>query len=267
MAEKAEIWLQIRPGTDDALALAMLNVIINEELYDKEFIEKWTVGFDQLTERVHQYSPEWAEKITWISAEKIKAAACMFAMTSPATLEWGVALEHTPNCLQTVRAVSLLPGITGNIDIPGGWVLGMNIVTPTPILLEKLSDEMKDKRMGADKYKVLCGKDSLFPSAHIPTLFEAMRTGNPYPIKAFLMFGNNGLLGYANSKKVYESLMNLDFILAMDIYMTPTCELADLVLPAATWLELDEMLGETGCSPSCGPCPATGDPPVGMPFR
>jgi len=244
LAEKAELWLRIRPGTDDALALSMINVILKEELYDKGFVEQWTVGFDRLTRRVFEYTPEWAETITWVPAEQIKAAARMFAKTKPATLEWGCALEHTPNCLQTVRAVALIPAITGNIDIPGGWILGMHLIQTLPILLQgKLPDAMKDKRMGADTFKVLCGSDALFPTAHIPTLFRAMRTEEPYPVKAFLVFGNNALVTYANSKEVYKSLRKLDFFMVMDIYMTPTAELADIVLPAATWLEVDQVVG------------------------
>lgn len=243
MAEKAELWLQIRPGTDDALALSMLHVIIHEGTYDKEFVDKWTVGFDRLGERVREYSPQWAEKITWIPAEKIKQAARMFSRIRPATLEWGVALEHTPNCLQTVRAVSLLPAVTGNIDIPGGWILGMQIMPDASIFSKRLPGEIRSKRLGADQFKLLCGKDSPWPSAHIPTVFQAMRTGEPYPVAAFLNFGNNGLVSYGNSKDVYKALAGLDFMLAMDIYMTPTAELADIVLPAATWLEADGILG------------------------
>ncbi|MFC1822250.1 molybdopterin-dependent oxidoreductase [Thermodesulfobacteriota bacterium] len=243
LAEQAEIWLQLRPGTDDALALSMLNVIISEQIYDKPFVEKWTVGFNRLAERVSEYTPEWAAKITEVPAEKIKAAARLFAQTKPATLEWGVAIEHTPNCFQTVRAVALLPGITGNIDIPGGWIFGSGIIRDVPNLVENLPAEARKKRMGCDEFRVLAGLKSFFPSAHIPTLFNAMRTGEPYPVKAFLIFGNNGLVSYANSKQVYESFKNLDFMSVMDIYMTPTAEMADIVLPAATWLEIDEIVG------------------------
>jgi anaerobic selenocysteine-containing dehydrogenase len=243
LAQRADIWLRIRPGTDDALALGMLHIIISEEIYDKEFVEKWTVGFDKLAERVREYPPERVEKITGIAVEQIRKAARMFATSKPATIEWGVALEQTPNCLQTVRSVALLPGITGNIDIPGGWILGMHIFDEVPYLKENLSNEIKDKRMGADAFKILCSRKAVFPAANIPTLFNAMRTGKPYPVKAFLIFGNNGLLTYGNSKKVYESFMSLDFFTVMDIYMTPTAELADIVLPAATWLEADEVAG------------------------
>jgi len=243
LAEQAEIWLQLRPGTDDALALGMLNVIICEEIYDKAFVDQWTFGFKRLTERIRRYPPEWAEKITEVPADTIRRAARLFAATRPATMEWGVALEHTPNCLQTVRAVAMLPGITGNIDIPGGWIFGTGVIHDVPNLVENLSDEARRRRLGADEYRVLAGVKSFFPSAHIPAVFKAMRTGDPYPVKAFLVFGNNSLVSYANSRKVYASLRNLDFISVMDIYMTPTAELADIVLPAATWLEIDEVVG------------------------
>ena len=243
LAQQAQIWLQLRPGTDDALALSMLNVIISEEIYDKPFVKKWTVGFKRLAQRVRQYTPEWAAKITEVPAEKIKAAARLFARTKPATLEWGVAIEHTPNCFQTVRAVAMLPGITGNIDIPGGWIFGSGVIRDVPPLTENLTDAARKKRMGAEQFRVLAGVKSFFPSAHAPTLFEAMRSAKPYPVKAFLIFGNNGLVSYADSKKVHQAFKNLDFMSVMDIYMTPTAEMADIVLPAATWLEVDEVVG------------------------
>ncbi len=243
MAKKADVWLQVRPGTDDALALSMLNVIIGEGLYDRKFVSEWTVGFDALAERVKTCTPKWAEKITWVPSEKIEMAARMFAQNKPGALEWGVALEQTPACFQTVRAIGLLPGITGSIDVPGGSILGMHIHRNAEDFRKLLSDEIKDKRMGAEEFRILCGRNSMNPSAHIPTLFNAMRTGEPYPVKAFLIFGNNGMVSYANSKQVYETLMALDFISVMDIYMTPTAEMADIVLPAATWLEIDEVVG------------------------
>lgn len=243
LARKADIWLQVRPGTDAALALGMMNVIIWEGIYDTEFVDKWTTGFDRLAKRVSEYPPERVAEITWVPVEKIRAAARMFAQTKPATLEWGVALEHTPNCLQTVRAVGLLPAITGNVENPGGWVGGMQVVDDIDPCEYYLPETIREKRMGADRFRALCGKDAMLPSAHIPTLFEGMRSGKPYPVKAFLIFGNNGLVTYANSKQVYKSLMNLDFLSVMDLYMTPTARLADIVLPSSTWLEADEIVG------------------------
>lgn len=243
LAKKADLWLQLRPGTDDALALAMLNVIIQEDLYDKEFVDKWTHGFEQLAARVRDNTPEWAEDITWVPAEKIRSAARLFANIKPSLMEWGVAIEQTPNCIQTVRAVSMIPAITGNIDVPGAWVFGMGGIGRFPSLIENLSDEMNAKRLGADRFKMLCGEGADLPAAHIPTVLQAMREGKPYPVKAFLVFGNNTLTTYGNTSLVYESLMKLDFMVCADLFMTPTAELADIILPAAAWPEINQIAG------------------------
>lgn len=242
LAKRADVWLRVRPGADDALALAMINVIISEELIDRPFVEKWTHGFDALAEHVKKCTPEWAEPITWVPANKIRAAARLFARTKPAMLNWGCAIEHTPNCFQTVRALTLLPAITGNIDVPGGWVFGMGALAPFPTLMETVPKETLAKRLGADRFKVLANERGL-PGAHIPSVLQAMREGTPYPVKAFLVFGNNALTTYANTRQVYESLMKLDFMVVTDVFMTPTAELADIVLPAAYWPEVNMVLG------------------------
>ncbi len=243
LAKRADIWLQLRPGTDDALALAMLHAIIEEKLYDAAFVEQWTHGFDALAERVRDYSPEWAAPITWVPAEKIRAAARLYAATKPSMMEWGCAIEHTPNCIQTIRAISMLPALTGNIDVPGGWVFGVKGLGKFPSLIENLSPEMNAKRLGADRFKMLAGEGADLPAAHIPTLLQAMREGLPYPVKAFLVFGNNTLTTYANAKQAYESLLKLDLLVVADLFMTPTAELADIVLPAASWPELTTLAG------------------------
>ena len=243
LAKRAEVWLQIRPGVDDALALSMLNVIISEKLYDEPFVARWTHGFEALRQRVMDFSPEWAEPITWVAADKIRAAARLFATTKPALLEWGCAIEHTPKCIQTVRAVSMLPALTANIDVPGGWVFGMHGLGRFPSLIENLTPEANAKRLGADQFKLLGGDGADLPAAHIPTLLRAMREGKPYPVKAFLVFGNNTLSTYASTALVYDSLMKLDFMVCVDLFMTPTAELADIVLPAASWPELNQLAG------------------------
>jgi thiosulfate reductase/polysulfide reductase chain A len=243
LARRADIWLRVRPGADDALALSFLNVIIGEGLYDAPFVDRWTHGFDELRQHVHRFTPEWAEQITWVAADKIRAAARLFARTKPAMLEWGCAVEHTPKCVQTVRALSMLPALTGNVDVPGGWVFGMHGLGRFPSLIENLSPEMNARRLGADRFKLLCGEGADLPAAHIPTLLQAMREGKPYPVKAFLVFGNNTLTTYANARLVYESLMKLDFMVCADLFLTPTAELADIVLPAALWTEIDQLAG------------------------
>ena len=241
LARRSDIWLQLRPGTDDALALAMLHVIIEEGLQDQEFVDQWTYGFDELAERVAQYTPEWAEPITWVPAEKIRAAARLYAEVRPSMLEWGCAIEHTPNCFQTVRALLCLPSITGNIDQPGSWSFGMLALPPFPQLFETMDDEQAKKRLGFDQHKVLSGEGAQLPSAHIPTVFKAIRTGDPYPIKMGMIFGNNAFATYGDAKLVYETLTALDYLVVAELYMTPTAEIADIVLPAATWAEVDAI--------------------------
>jgi anaerobic selenocysteine-containing dehydrogenase len=242
LAKRANLWLQLRPGTDDALALAMLHTIIEERLYDSAFVAQWTYGFDALAERVRDYSPEWAAPITWWRP-KDPCRGPLYAATRPSMLEWGCAIEHTPKCIQTVRAISMLPALTGNIDVPGGWVFGMKGLGRFPSLIENLPPEMSAKRLGADRFKMLCGEGADLPAAHIPTLLKAMREGVPYPVKAFLVFGNNTLTTYGNAKQVHESLLKLDLLVVADLFMTPTAELADIVLPAAAWPELNQLAG------------------------
>jgi anaerobic selenocysteine-containing dehydrogenase len=123
IAARADVWLQLRPGTDAALALAMLNVIVTEELYDKDFVENHVHGWEAFVQRVRDYPPERGEQITWVPAEKIRQAARLFAVTKPAGIQWGVAIEQQINCADNDRLLMALMGLTGNIDVPGGQVL------------------------------------------------------------------------------------------------------------------------------------------------
>ena len=241
LAKRADIWLQLRPGTDDALALAMLNVIIGEGLHDHAFVNKWCYGFGELKDRVKSYTPEWAEPITWVSADHIRKAARLYAEIKPSMLEWGCAIEHTPACFQTVRALLCLPSITGNIDQPGSWSFGMMPLPPFPQLFDKMPMEQQKKRLGYNDFKVLSGELAQLPSAHIPTIFNAIRTGKPYRVRTGMIFGNNALSTYGDVQTVYETLMALDYLVVAELYMTPTAELADLILPVATWAEVDAL--------------------------
>lgn len=242
-AKLCKQWLPIRPGTDAALALAMINVIISEDIYDHEFVKNWTVGFDQLKTHIADFTLQWAENITWVKSADIIEAARTYALQKPAILEWGVSIEQSPNSLQTVRTIAILRGLTGNIDIPGGDILGMNIIQDYPTLKHKLPKGMLKKRLGAQTYKLLGGEQAVMPSAHIPTLFKAMRTGQPYRVRALLIFGGNPLTTVANPKEVYESLKKLDLLVVTDLFMTPTAAIADHVLPAAFWPEIEQIKG------------------------
>ncbi|MFC1824710.1 molybdopterin-dependent oxidoreductase [Thermodesulfobacteriota bacterium] len=243
LASKADSWLQLRPGTDDALALGMLHTIIEEELYDKAFVANWTVGFDELAARVEAYPPEKMEEITWVPADEIRNAARTYAETKPACTQWGVAVDQNINSFQTIRAILLLSGITGNIDIPGGdvfWVPPEKVVIQTPrlnpdmILAEKFTPEMQAKKIGADKYRVL-------DQVHPHNFFETVFSEKPYPVKALFIMGSNMLVGHSEPSKVKRALQQIDFVVGTDLFMTPTLQMADMVLPAASWLETDDV--------------------------
>lgn len=241
-AQKCKLWLPIRPGTDCALALAMIHFIINENLYDHNFVENYTTGFQRLKTHVQDYSPAWAQEITGIPINLITAAARQYAVEKPSVLEWGVSIEQTPNTLQTVRAISLLRGITGNLDAPGSDLFGASLLKPYPLLKSGLARGMIKKRLGASEFKLLGGLRAFLPSAHIPAVMRAMKDGDPYKIHALLNFGSNPLVTIANSKRVYDAISSLEFVVVSDMFMTPTAAMADYILPASFWPEVNQLV-------------------------
>ena len=237
-AKEADIHAQLRPGTDGALALGMLNVIIKEGLHDKDFVNKWTVGFEGLVKHVEDYPPETVEKITWVPAHTIRAMARMYATIKPACISPRNALDQHTNASCAIRAIDMLMAITGNLDVKGGnlIVIPISMGLEDLKLYERLSPEAEKKKIGADQ--CLYSKISrTWPSAHTPSVWDAIIQGNPYPIKAMFVMAANPLLTCANTKVVEKALRKLDFLVVTDIFMTPTAELADIVLPSCTFLE------------------------------
>jgi anaerobic selenocysteine-containing dehydrogenase len=123
VSEEADVWLQVRPGTDAALVLGMINVIIERGLHDRDFVEKWCVGFEDLRDRAAQYPVERVADLTWIPPQKIVEAAELYATTRPAATHHRVALDQNLNSTQCSRAIIDLIAITGNIDVKGGNLL------------------------------------------------------------------------------------------------------------------------------------------------
>ncbi|MFH0728061.1 MAG: molybdopterin-dependent oxidoreductase [Pseudomonadota bacterium] len=243
LAAEADLWLQILPGTDGALAMAILHVIIEEKLYDEEFVQKWCHGFDELRERVKAFSPEKAAAITWIPPEKIRAAAGMFATTRPACLHKRVAADQSINSIQTTRALASMIALTGNLDVKGGNLLysgpGFAPYRPSP--------EVEEKRIGRNVFPLAAGKQAPFSFVHAGLAADAMLSGTPYPLKALYCAGGNPVMCMQNSKKMWQALKTLDLCVVADFFMTPTAELADYVLPAAFWIEKDELSNQLRC--------------------
>jgi len=240
-ASKADIWLQIRPGTDAALALGMLNIIINEELYDKEFVKRWCFGFEELRARVQEYPIERVEEITWVNKDKIKEASRMYATIKPASITQCLSIDQNADTISTSRSIAMLAALTGNIDVPGGNLISMpKRVHERAIdtLSNLLTKEQHERRLGSKEFPFLAGEVCLLqPSAHNYKTWQAVLTGKPYPVKAIYCQGNNMLVSYANTKMVRKALLSLDFLAVADLFMTETARIADIVLPVGTWME------------------------------
>lgn len=243
LASRADVWLQIRPGTDTALALGMLHIIINEDLYDKDFVDKWCHGFEQLKKRVQEYPPEKVAEITWIPKEKIIEAARKFATEKPSAIQWGLATDQKPNGLQHAHAICALMAVTGNIDVPGGNTIGTVPLLATVIagVQDTLPEEMKEKCLGRKAYPAYY---DLFRVAHADTALETMETGDPYPIKMAFIKCSNPLACTATSPKRWHKVMKeLDFVVGSDCFITPSiAAAADIVLPLATYAEADGVV-------------------------
>ncbi len=251
LASMADLWLQVRPGTDCALALGMINTIIEEELYDKDFVEKWCYGFDKLKEHVKKFPPEKVADITWVPPNLIREAARLYATTKPAALHARAGTEQNINSIQTGRALAIMIALTGNIDVKGGNLLPERMegyITTTALMGRgkegrafRPRPEIEKKRIGSDVYPLASGPEALHTTfAHGPLLIDAMLTGKPYPVKALFCAGANPVLLMQDSKKVWKALMNLELLVVIEFFMTPTAELADYVLPATMWPERDE---------------------------
>jgi len=241
LAKKADLWLQVRPGTDAALAMGILNVIIEEDLYDKEFVSQFVHGWDDFVQRVRTYPLEKVAAITRVKADLIRRAARMYAKTKPATLQWGVPTEQTLNCTDCTRAMVGLMAATGNLDVPGGNVFYVppKVRTVSTFARHKdLSPEQRRKRLGGDQYKLASRVALISPKA----AWDAILTGKPYPLKAGLLCGTNPVMTRANAREVYAALKKLDFLAVIDFFLTPTAELGDIFLPAGTWLEQNHVV-------------------------
>lgn len=226
LVDIADKWLPIEPGRDDALALAMLNVIIGEKLYDKTFVDQWTIGFDSLAKHVERFTPEWAEKITRLPASDIREVATTYATTKPAVMREGNFIDQYPNAVQTVRAMGILCALTGNLDIEGGNVFFPHAAL-TPLIGKPRSPV---KRLTADTYP-------LFPAVPFPTFVDAALSGKPYAPRAMIVYHANPALIDADSTRVRQALGKLDFLVVCDIFMSATAKLADIVLPETTEFE------------------------------
>jgi len=275
-AEMSDLWLQIRPGTDVALSLAWIHVICEEGLYDAEFVERWTVGFDDVRELAREYPPQRVADLTWVPAEQIVAAARLYATSRPAVIKGGKGTDKAgPNMQGSAHARAILRAITGNLDVVGGEQFGgsagpSRVVSNVEMELnDALPAAQRAKLLGGDRHRLFSfeawerlsrqirhlPEDYLQPAAaaeivmaHPHAVFEAMVAGKPYPVRALICQAANPLMTLADPGRTFAALQSLDLLVVMDYYMTPTAALADYVLPAASTVERDDLAAfGSGC--------------------
>ena len=240
-AGMADIWIPLRPGTDAALALAMLYTVIRENLIDEDFVRDWCYGYDELRAHIKQYTPEWGERITGVPASQIVEVARLYAKTPAATIDLGNGVEHAPSSNDAIRAISILIAITGHLDRPG-----CNLIPGRPDVIQPRSERRPDLATQELIDKLVAPE---FPPAFQPFLegpvsayyriFESVLTEKPYPIRTIISPGSQPLPSTRGTKYILEALKKIDFYVTVDVTRPAEMDYADIVLPVATPYESD----------------------------
>ncbi len=232
-ASKADTWFPIRPGSDMAFILAMINVIVAEGRYDKDFVNTYTVGFDSLSDHVKKYTPDWAEKETEIPAREIVRIAREFADAAPRALYYsGRRSSWYKNDFQMRRAQAILNAIVGNWDKQGGMVPHQRIALGEYLFFPW--DDPKAERVDEIKknFPLAAEGDGTYLK-----LRENVIAGRPYPVKGWMVYKQDPLNGLPDQGKTLKMLEQMDFVAAIDIQMSDTAWYADVVFPESTYLE------------------------------
>lgn len=258
VAALADIWLPVRPGTDCTLALGLIHVIVEEGLVDAEFVDEWCSGFDELAAHVAPHTPERVGAFCGVDPADIVAAARAFGEARAAALVSGRGVDQTgASVAPTHRAICCLRAVTGNVDRPGSCLM-----TEQSDFVPEVEFEMSDALTpgeralclntpytplqcfdGYDKVRALTEKLGrrlpmrYMTSASPDRVLAAMETGVPYPVRALIVNATNPLLTYADTNRVFKAFMNLDLIVVLEYYLTPTAAIADYVLPVAGAVE------------------------------
>jgi anaerobic selenocysteine-containing dehydrogenase len=236
-ASKAHLFLQPRPGTTGALILAMIQVILEERLYDADFVTRWTVGYDELQQFVQDYEPERAEAITWVPSDKIRQAARMIATIKPGLVVDGNGLDQHTNTVQTVRTTSILRSLIRSVDEPGGSIL----VPPLPFVDVQLRGGRPSgfEQQAALQYPLYYGAGYTMTGVEMT---DAIAAAEPNRLRLLIVQGGDPAAVLSDTHSVRKTLDRLELMVVHDLYHTATGQIADIVLPAASFLERDLVL-------------------------
>ena len=261
---RSELQLRVRNGTDAALAMACCNIIINEGLYDADFVEKWTYGFDEFKERVSAMTPEKAAEICEVPVEDIYTFAREYAKAKPASIAWGLAFDQNTNGMQAGHCVLAMIAMCGNLDVPGGNIIA-DLSMPEDLTAEaaagqagndtdtrsfitegwdQMTDEERAECIGMDEFPLYCNQ---ITGCQADCILDTMETDDPYPVR-FGWIANTNLLAPTNSaepSRWHDALVRSygapdGFAFGTDVMITPTIQCCcDVFLPISTVVEHD----------------------------
>ena len=232
-------WLPIRPGTDGALALGMCNVLIEEELYDDSFVRNWAHGFDDLSRYVQHFGPEIVESITGVPADTVRSLARRIASARGASPVMYSGLEYSNSGVQAIRAVMVLWALAGQLDVPGGRCFAMRENQfPTNRDGHVPNPDVR-KALGRDRFPVYSAYRG---ESHAIALPDAVLHGKPYPIRSLIIEGGSIITAWPQPEIWQETLKSLDFLVCIDRFFTADAAYADIVLPAATYYEIESYM-------------------------
>ncbi len=227
-------WIPIRPGTDGALALSIIDVMIEEELYDEEFAENWCHGFKELATYVQHFSPDVTETITGVPAETIRNLARRICAASGASLLMYTGLEYSNTGVQSARAVLTLFALANQLDVPGGVGLTM-LNSDFPINRScNVENPNLDLAIGRKDFPIYSNYRG---ESHAIGLVDSVLNGNPYRIHALIIQGASLLTSWPQTPIWRETLSKLEFLVCIDRQLTADAAYADILLPATTMFE------------------------------
>jgi anaerobic selenocysteine-containing dehydrogenase len=252
-ARRADLHLAPLPGTDATLAMGLLYLMIKQGRYDPDFVNRWTIGFDALTEQTATYTPDRVSAITGVPVIDMQGFVDLLPDGQPVHVTCGNALEHHGNSSQIIRSICIMRALLGSLDVPGGHQFRESIPLADIRLVEQRPREIPI--LGLDRYPFFVSNESFVPG---DVLVETLLSGHPYKIRAALMGGGNPLLTWPNSNALRRALGQLEFMVAMDTRMTETCQQANIVLPMASFLEKTQLITQNDVISADGPCQYVG---------
>ena len=246
-AALADEWYAIKPGTDMAFFLAIAHVLISEGLYDKKFVTEKTYGFERLRAHVRGYTPDWAAGETDIPARDIRRLARELAAAAPSAMVYpGRRSSDYKDSTQIRRSYAIVNALLGNWDQSGGLILPKKIKTGSITTEAPFYEDNPDDRVDAGRAQMMFDEEGSFKHTR-----DAVIEGKPYPVKGWLTYKTNPMQTGANRNKTIEMINKLDFMMTVDITMSDTAWMADLVLPAPSYLERQDPVSAFLASSAC----------------